>query len=475
MKSFALRRPALLPLLVLLGFGLIQCDQSTRNSETSITYERSDELFANPERGIYVRYSTTPGGPIFDPDELLADRNEHITQIGRAYNIDDFIDRDFTPEFLDQIEADFRVARDAGVKTHPRFRYTRRMGDPDAPLEQVLRHIDQLEPVFSRNYDVISFIQAGFIGAWGEWHASTNDLERPENMRAVLFQLLDVLHEDRTVVVRSPRHKMNIFETNHPITIDQAFDGSRISRAGHHNDCFLADETDVGTYVPHVYPVFDREEDHSIESIKAYLHEENRYMPMGGETCNPRPGVTDRYSCETALEEMDYLHWSYLHRDYSRQILDHWEEQGCMPEIERRLGYRLYLQEGSFSNEVQPGGSLRFSLTLKNEGFASPYNPRDVVVVLRDSENPGIVLKIALPDDPRYWFGGEAVALEHQIDLPSDLPEGRYDLLFSLPDPTNNLQNRPEYAIRLGNRDVWEADTGFNRLHHQLTVTNDRN
>ncbi len=467
-----MRRVAQLLPITMLGFGLIQCGPAHQyNNETQITYERTDELFPNPERGIYVRYSTTPGGPVLDVNELQTDRSENITQIGRAYNIDAFIYRDFPQAFLNQIEEDFTAIRDAGVKVHPRFRYTRRMGDPDAPLGQVLRHIEQLESVFSRNYDVISFIQAGFIGAWGEWHASTNDLERPENMRAILFQLLDILHEDRSVVVRSPRHKMNIFETNHPISSDQAYDKSRTARTGHHNDCFLADETDVGTYVPNVYPVFDIDGEHSIASIKSYLHEENKYLPMGGETCNPRPDAGDRYHCKTALEEMDYLHWSYLHRDYSRLILDTWEDQGCMPEVERRLGYRFVLRDGTFSNMANPGSIMPFSLTLKNEGFAAPYNPRGLQLVMRDAENHSNIQVFDLPDDPRFWFGGDEITLQHDLGIPEDLAEGVYELLLHLPDPTPALYDRPEYAIRLANRGVWEADTGYNRLGHSILIT----
>ena len=52
-----------------------------------------------------------------------------------------------------------------------------------------------------------------------------------------------------------------------------------ISITGHHNDCFLADATDSGTYV-----------NKSVEY--PYLQQDTLYCAMGGETC--RVSTTDR-------------------------------------------------------------------------------------------------------------------------------------------------------------------------------------
>lgn len=452
---------------------LLSCNQNPGDALQEVIYEQSDEIFANPERGLYVRYNASPGDSIIDTEEVRRDREENqITVIGRAYNIPEYRDSVFSAEFLDQIREDFNAIRDAGVKTYVRFRYTNRIGGEDAPLEMVLSQIEQLAPVFKEHYDVIAFVQAGFIGAWGEWHASTNDLDQPENMRAVLFGLLDALPKERSVVVRSPRHKMNIFQTNQPTALEKAFDGSNISRTGHHNDCFLANETDVGTYVPHIYPEFDNEAPHTIEGIKDYLAQENLYMPMGGETCNPQPEAGDRFHCETALTEMDRLHWSYLHKNYSRQILDTWEEQGCMPEVLRRLGYRLALVDGAFSLNAQTGGSFKVDLNLINHGFAAPYNPRRLAIILRNMSDASIIHSIPLPDDPRLWFGGKTISLSHELEVPRDMPEGTYELLLHLPDSAPSLYDRPEYAIRLANADIWEADTGYNQLGHTIQISN---
>ncbi len=54
-----------------------------------------------------------------------------------------------------------------------------------------------------------------------------------------------------------------------------------------------------------------------------------------------------------------------------------------MDEVKRRLGYRLVLQQGQYTDEVRPCDGLNVQLSLKNEGFAAPFNPRGVEVILR--------------------------------------------------------------------------------------------
>jgi hypothetical protein len=64
-----------------------------------------------------------------------------------------------------------------GLKLVVRFAYNYEAGGADAPLDVVLAHIDQLGPVLREHRDVILVIESGFVGAWGEWHSSTNGLD----------------------------------------------------------------------------------------------------------------------------------------------------------------------------------------------------------------------------------------------------------------------------------------------------------
>jgi hypothetical protein len=442
----------------------------------TVRYEASDAIFPNPERGFYRFAPATPQSPLLHADSLMLYRDLGQTLLFRPYLIRDFRETPISDDFLARMRADFETLRRAGMKTLFKFRYSTAIGQPDATLEQVFAHIGQIEPLFREYSDVIAVAQAGFIGAWGEWHASTNNLTTTENMRAILFRLLDALPEDRHVQIRYPAAKMQIFESIEPVSSEEAFSGSYKSRAAHHNDCFLASPTDVGTYWVGQYrdPLFDGIRDTlSIEWQKQYVSLDTRYVPMGGETCNPRPDAGDRYHCETALIELDQMNYSFLNYNYSRRILDTWVDQGCMPEVERRLGYRFVLREGHFSRAAAPGGAFRFSLELKNEGFAAPFNPRTVQVVLRSVGPKQREYRVDLPVDPRRWQGGELIRLDYETGLPNDLPAGDYEVLLNLPDPSAALRGNPDFSIRTANEGTWEAATGFNRLNHRLTVAPD--
>lgn len=447
----------------------------TDNSDelVSIAYEATDEIFPNPERGFYRFEPGSPSSPPLNADTLLRYRDQAQTLVFRPFLIREFRETAISEEFLDKMRQDFETLRETGLKTLFKFRYSTAIGQPDASLERVLAHLDQLEPLFREYGDVIAVAQGGFIGAWGEWHASTNDLTTTENMRIISHKLMDVLPEDRHIQIRYPAAKMQIYESLDPISEEEAFDGSYKSRTGHHNDCFLASPTDVGTYWEGQFtdPSFDEIRDTiTVAWQKLYLNRDTRYVPMGGETCNPRPDAGDRYYCETALSELAMMHYSFLNYDYSRRILDTWVEQGCMPEIERRLGYRFAMLNGSFSPKANQGGSFQFNLKLRNEGFAAPYNPRTVQVILRSVDVSDRMVKVDLPVDPRTWQGGDNAELNYEVGIPASLPAGEYEVLLNMPDPAETLKRKPAFSIRLANAGTWEEPTGFNRLNHRVVI-----
>jgi hypothetical protein len=135
--------------------------------------------------------------------------------------------------------------------------------------------------------------------------------------------------------------------------------------------------------------------------------------------------------------------------------------------MERRLGYRLLLESAALPEAVKPGGSFTLALRLKNEGFAAPFNPRPVFVVLR-GEGFSAKAKVAAAE-PRRWLA--SANLQVRLRLPSALPAGTYRLSLWLPDAAATLEARPEYALRLANEQVWDDATGENALG-DFEVTN---
>ena len=240
-------------------------------SITQVDFVKSSEIISNPERGFSV-YRSSPVTGAF----INSIRQYKVSVIQRIYTIPQFNNSPLSDDFLFSVKSDLNAARDGGVKLVQRFSYTDNQNGADAPLNIIQTHINQLKPIWAENYDVIVYIEAGFIGAWGEWYYSSNGLNNTENRKNVLFSILDALPKERAVVVRTPDYKRKIFTDNNPILLDSAFNQSYKSRTGAHNDCFLASATDYGTYL-----------DNSIEGDKNYLSQDNMFVPQGGETCNP--------------------------------------------------------------------------------------------------------------------------------------------------------------------------------------------
>ena len=139
-------------------------------------------------------------------------------------------------------------ARTAGIKVILRFQYNDGpIGAADASRTQILSHLAQLRPVLQANADVIAVMQAGLIGAWGEWHSSTNGLDETTQRSAILHGLLDALPTSRMVQVRTPNFVDDLFPGG-ALTSALAFTGVDRARVGHHNDCFLASNNNFNTY-----------------------------------------------------------------------------------------------------------------------------------------------------------------------------------------------------------------------------------
>ncbi len=418
----------------------------------TIVYDSTDANIFNPERG----FCTQINYPI-TLSLINSLKNQAISIIHRIYTVPQFRDKPFDQAFLNLVEQDFNTARMGGIKLVVRFSYTDDINGQDAPLDVILNHITQLKPLLQKHYDIIAYMEAGFIGAWGEWYYSSNNLNNTEARRAVLFALLDALPVQRCVVVRTPDYKRKIFNDPNPLTLAEAFSGTKKARTGAHNDCFLASATDYGTYL-----------DNDIQGDKDYLHQDNRFVPQGGETCNP-----SAYSgCSNALHDLAYMHWSVLNKDYNEDVLNGWVQEGCMPEIKRRLGYRFQMLQATISDSTKPGGPFSLSFSVTNKGFASPYNPRNLELVLREV-NTNKKYRLLTTEDPRFWFAGDTVHVTVQAGVPADMPAGQYQVFLHLADPVPALHDRPEYAIRLANADLWEDSTGYNRFLHQLTVDPD--
>ncbi|MEO8168080.1 MAG: DUF4832 domain-containing protein, partial [bacterium] len=382
-----------------------------------LSFLPSSDIFNNPERGFYRLEETgMVQGKITPYEKLDLLRLQHIrknhTLVFRYFGLKEWRTADLPDSILQNIRNDFSAIRSAGLKCIPRFTYSANIGEPDASMNIILRHLHQLKPILQENKDVIAVMQAGFIGAWGEWHSSTSGNESLQHMRTILDAILDALPSDRMVQLRMPRDKQQIFglsfDPTAALTPQKAYGKTPVARVGHHNDCFLADKSDMGTYW----------RDNKVDTAlaKAYLQLDNRFVPMGGETCQQSEFTT----CANALQELARMRWSFLNADYNTDVLNSFESGGCLDEIKRKLGYRFSLVNAEFTSRVSVSGSFHFAMAITNSGWAAPFNRREAELLLRNTSN-GKVFRIKLPADPRYWLSGDTASISMSAGIPASM------------------------------------------------------
>lgn len=420
----------------------------------TVAYSPSSETFANPERGYYSQITTDLSREV-SLATLQGLRKKGNTLALLMYYLSDCTDKPLPEAGLAKIGRDLDNVRKAGVKAIVRFAYTDRQDGNDAPMDIILGHLDQLKPVLNAGKDVIACTQAGFIGAWGEWYYSSNHLNNTASYNKLIDKWLEVLPSDRCVQVRTPKYKMNYLGSNTPLTAQLAYTSTPQARIAHHNDAFMADETNMGTYAD---PAADR----------TYLAADGLYVPVGGETCLPSPTAAISKGAD-AVTEMQTLHWSFLNDLYDTKVLDSWKKDGVGTTIANSLGYRLQLVSGSFSTKHSAGSDLTVKLNLQNKGFAAMYNPRKVELVIASADGKTEYVA-TLPDDPRTWLPGKAVKIEHTVALPDDIADGSYALYLALPDACESIAGNPLYAVRLANTGVWDDTTGRNSLNVSIKV-----
>jgi hypothetical protein len=430
---------------------------------TPYTYEEElahNPRICNPERGFYAQ--TT----FVKPDKLVEASVYQSRVLGRTlhlvfFYLTDYIDGDIAPDYLAKMQESFDNLRKRGGKAIVRFGYKSDMDASYAPFdatqELVARHIEQVKPILMKNADVIFVVQAGFIGAWGEWHTSSNFAMGTEQgyadaKRVVIDGLLGALPKERQVQVRTPKQKMAMYglALKDTLTLATAHNGSDLARVGGHNDCFLASTSDYGTFG-----------DKRGKGDWRFWDAETRYTIMGGETCGTGAGL---HHCNNAIARMQEQHWSYLNINYHSDVIGGWKNNGCFAEISARMGYRFVLQNAFFTpnRKAKAGGDYRVVLNILNDGWAAPMNPRGVELVLMDSNGERHIYKI--DSDPRFWFEGTLTTIDTTITLPNNLPAGEYRLYLNLPDGHPNLAENPLFSIRLLNKDSWNQKYGYNFL-----------
>ncbi|MDR3226803.1 MAG: DUF4832 domain-containing protein [Prevotellaceae bacterium] len=425
-------------------------------STIKVEYTSSNLDFGNPERGIASFYDGLMGGDGLSESWLKGEREVYhpeITLLYRCYYMNNFRSSPLPESALESFDTDMEKLRKYGFKLVLRFAYTWD-SEPDAPLNIVLMHIEQLKPHLIKNADVIAVMQAGFIGPWGECHSSQNGLDDPAVKAQIFDKILESLPQSRAVQFRRPLFKTEYVNRTNPITAAEAFSGQKFARIGHFNDGFLGSINDVGTYI-------------NIEAEKAYLSQDCLYVPIGGEfsATTEFDGYGIFATATTAYNEMRYLHYDFLYGTSAT-----WDQDPTTRDkILREMGYRFELISGEYTNELSPKSSFTASIALKNVGFSALFNERNVELILKNTQTNEIY-KAKLNIDPRFWQPETESTIDVTLGIPSDIAIGDYKLYLNMPDIAETIQDNPYFSVRFANENVWESETGYNDLLTTITI-----
>jgi Domain of unknown function (DUF4832)/NPCBM/NEW2 domain/Domain of unknown function (DUF4874)/DUF5010 C-terminal domain len=430
-------------------------------SMVSTDFWGSDANFTNPERGFYGY-----GSDLTNVNESnLADLSRSYSLVHSYVRLDNDRYSSLDSGWLSQLEEGFAKLRRTGLKTILRFSYNFPDGSnytftPDAPLDTVLTHIQQIKPILARNADVVAFWQAGFVGAWGEWHSSTNGLDSAQNKIIIRDALLDAVPNDRFLQVRYPID-LQRWNSNYP-TESNAFTNN--ARIGIYNDCFMADDNDTGTYPDGLY-----------DTLREYTKAVSRVTPFGAETCDVG-GDRARKNCDQILTEGRDYSLTYLNDNFDISFMNNWKANGCYDEVSRLIGYRFRLTSASHQQAVNRGNTWSLQFNVSNDGWARLFNPRALKVVLRN-KNTGETFKQSISQaNPRLWLPSTNTSVSTSFTIPNQTSPGDYDVLIGLPDAAPSLANDARYAIRFANSDngslnqAWESNTGLFKIGTTLTI-----
>ncbi|XP_052264821.1 uncharacterized protein LOC127867586 [Dreissena polymorpha] len=425
-------------------------DGSTRGfAEKTYSRLRPDENVVNPGRGFYK--SVEAHSSRFDPI-TSSSLGTHNNVVFRHYYLNTYLDQDLPTTFTEKIKADLKVIQGKGWTVLLRFSYSECCEHPPYPgpsYSRMLSHIKKLdnEHVFRDYEGIIVAIQAGFIGAWGEWHYTTNEFGIPgsctstsaklglndnqwANRQGIIQALLDAAPPSIEILIRIPAFKFHYYGRG-VTTFSDEQNHTNKSRIGFHNDAFLSDlGENQGTFI--------------CPDDRSYMVNESLYNYVTGETnTNQTPTA---WTCTNAKKELSLFHYSSLNTDYLPQIIASWKDNGCYDVISAHLGYRLYLTKAIIPSSVAAGGEFCYHIEINNEGYAAPNKEMEAHIVLENTGNHALISVMVPGVDVRKWLPNKTQTLHGTAVVP---PIGHYKVHFVLLNKV--LGKNSKYFVLMAN------------------------
>ena len=278
----------------------------------------------------------------------------------------------------------------------------------------VMRHVEQLAPVLSKNTDVIVALEMGMHGAYGEMHSDTNITY--DRIAEATNLMLRSTPPELKILTRTGNYSAKVlgfdnWGVDFHIDSDKFKEiakakGDTMYRVGMFNDGYLGTQYDYGTWGADCKTSICREEG------VAWLEKYGINTPYGGEALT----TAENYQVINTPEFLSYegfrTHTSYLNIQWNNNLIDSWkkthfkgkdfEYDGSKIDsltgfkyINDHLGYRFVLRESWMSDTVNGNGILRAKLRIQNVGFGNLTRKMKVSLYVHGMTNIGPLDTIA--------------------------------------------------------------------------------
>lgn len=510
---------------LMLGF-FTSCDSGVQHRTFRGIYADDPagmEGLYNPERGfrLEVALDVTEKNYVWAPEKYpditsyLEEQSElyasdSVSLVQTYFYLTGAVGKELTGEDFRTMGIFFDKLRSLGKKAVLRFAYeTQFLGRAATgpTLEDIIRHTEQLKPFLKENKDVIQVVQAGMIGAWGEWHSSFHGLEKSDDTkRTILQHICRMTPEGRAVQIRVPEYK-NLLGTASDDYKRISFHDDFIVIKKHQWDGGMSEGTPAYEQIVRESPCFpvDGELPWGTWSMNEDPdNPEAGWIIDGLQTARrlflqhfTSLSVIHNYKEKNTKDKYSMMYWketpvsTEFLRENKMPVSDGYfirkdgsvAERNVFDYIRDHLGYRIELQEMTAPAVLLAGQDNPVEISLMNRGFSTLFNEHPVYLVLIDES--GKVCHVALTDanvndwQPYETGDSSCTPLLHTIStdlqIPLGLAKGMYSLGLWIPDGSARLQYDNRFAIRCANGDTqwWvspDGKYGVNILMNKISV-----
>ena len=359
-------------------------------------------LRSNPDRGWRIETYITLGSNTvmfnngFTPEEFLNRELEHykdlnINTVQLYVYLTQYIKKPLDRKAFVQLEDYLKLLKKNNLRALLRFTYEYDVSMKIGPTSsRIFSHIEQLKQWFLENEDLVKqtvmVIQAGFLGAWGEWHSA----KYPHNGKTALLKICDMTPDYLTIQVRQQKFK------------DKIKNSDNYNRVGYHDDYL------VGVYHKWSTP----KSGVSSQSFKRFV-EDSLYrlndgeMPWGKDKVYKNGyidgiemlqgaklrslttmSITHNYTEDNSLynahrwqgEILSPAQLQKLSIPYFSTYFSENEEKTVFDFLTDHLGYMLAVEKIELLDNS-------ISITIKNNGFALPFGFSEFSLFTHDGSN----------------------------------------------------------------------------------------